>query len=178
MRKVVLTAVVTAAAIVLSSSALAGKGHKHGKHNKKAKPRMSVCHFQDNGELKLKSLPLRAAVRHLHNHENDMEPVIGEDGVETCETVEPPRTTCLMDVNGVPTSISEFIASQNVPGVVFNTDSDSCDLKNADMFFFLQSGPNLRLLITSQEQYNDCAFDLETAGAAQDTCPEVVNPDF
>lgn len=158
--------------------------------------RMSICHYRADGTYKLRSLKSHAAVRHLTHHELDREPVVGADGVETCDFVEPPSTTCLIDVNGVPTTVAEFLSAENITDTSFQTDSDSCAVRhsggsslavelynNADgggvnIFLFSQNGPNQSLDITSQQQYNDCAFDVETAANAQDTCPEVVNPDF
>ena len=195
--------------LLVSTQAIAnghgkGKGHshsnsnshgkKHGKSNKHVK--MSICHYQSDGTYKLHKLKTRPAVRHLTNHELDKEPVVGPDGKETCDLVSPPASTCLVNVNGTPTTVAEFLASENVTDPSFQTDANSCAIRRdngaslsvelynnadnagVDIFFFEQSGPNYRLVIDNQQQYNDCAFDLETATNAQGSCPEVVNPGF
>lgn len=158
------------------------KGHRKG--HGKGKARMTICHYNMEGELVEKSLPIRAALRHLANHDMDKEPVVGDDGVESCVPVQPRETLCKVNVDGVDMTVAEYLAANDAVIERFNTDSDSCDLftnvglvslyNNADgagldVFF-----GNNRALIGSQEQYDDCAFDIETAAQTDELCPDVV----
>ncbi len=186
----------------------AGYGHGHGKSNKshghsnnykhhankskgktskgkKTKARMSVCHYTIDGDYDLLSLPVHAAMKMLARNELDKEPVVGDDGVESCVPVSAPETTCRVNVNGTELTVAEYLATQE-PIDNFNTDSNSCEINGAngylvalfnnsdgaglDIFF----GPGNRLLIDSQQQYDDCAFDMETAAQTNETCPDVV----
>ena len=160
-------------------------GHSNKTKGKKTKVRMSVCHYTIDGDYDLLSLPVHAAMKMLAKNELDKEPVVGDDGVESCVPVSAPETTCRVSVNGTELTVAEYLATQE-PIDNFNTDSDSCEINGAsgylvalynnsdgaglDIFF----GPGNRLLIDSQQQYDDCAFDMETAAQTNETCPDVV----
>jgi len=148
---------------------------------------MTVCHYSSDGEIIELSLPVKAAMKHLANHDHDLEPLVGADGVESCVPVQPPETTCRVEVNGVALTVAEYLESIDAQIGGFNTDSNSCEINDTsgnflvalfnnddgaglDIFF----GPGNRLLIGSQEQYDDCAFDIETAAQTNELCPDVV----
>jgi len=220
--KMAVTVCLTAAlALGLSMSAHAGGnkkgGHKHGhsdthktnnKANKKRKgkgknkARMTICHYEMDGSYKLKSLPVKAAIKHLANHELDKEPVVGSDGVESCVAVQPPQTSCIINIDGTDYTIADYLESAAINDYLepdsfqvtgFNTDANSCDVitdatvnrlpfilyNNVPGWFNDGLGPRLvfvpsnnnTLIIGTQEQYNDCAFDIETITNASSTCP-------
>ena len=114
-------------------------------------------------------------IKRLAKNDMNKEPVVGDDGVETCVTVvEPDPTLCLVDVDGEPTTVSQYLTSLNDEFVRFNTDSDSCDIftttgnpavalyNNADGegldIFFGGNRFDIGAEANSDEVYADCAF--------------------
>ena len=90
-------------------------------------------------------------------------------------------------------TVSEYLSSLNDEFERYNSDENSCDIftlnaSPAVSLFSNSDGAGLdvffgnhSLLISSEEQYNDCARDIEaaafdSAGAAVDSCPVLVRP--
>jgi len=215
------TAIIFAMSFMSTASAGYGHGHGHGhshghsskKHHakkrnrKRGKQRMSICRLQMDGSYKLKSLPLRAALRQLARNEDNKEPFVDADGNESCNEIVVPRdTTCKVTLAsetvslstgetlpaGTELTVEDYIAFRtDIESYVFRTDRDSCDISHstgpvlgvslgnetfgtADISFFGLS-PRPVLEITTDEVYNDCAFDLESVTGGMDgTCPPLV----
>ncbi len=193
-------------AFATSVPTTAEAGNNKGKAKGKNKPRMSVCHYQLDedmeGSYKLLSLPVKAAMKMLANNELDKEPFVGDDGVETCVMVEPPASSCVINIDGADYTIAEYLESaaitqylapDNFQVTGFNSDANSCDVitdatlnripfalfNNVPGWFDDGLGPRLifipsnrnTLFIESEEQYNDCAADIEMITNATGTCP-------
>lgn len=173
--------------------------HKHqakhsGKQHGRQKERMTICHYDVDGTYSEKTLPVRAAMKHLAKHELDKEPVIGDDNSESCVTVEEPPTTCRVPFEGTEYTVNEYLASQNLTVARFETTAGFCRLilndttgqETADTVFLYSNadgagldiyfgvGNQNRLLIDSAEQYQDCAYDIETAAQTDELCPDLV----
>jgi len=153
---------------------------------------VGVCKFTMKGTYKLKYLPIHRATRYLMNHDMAKVPTVGADGTESCDSEPARESTCKVAINGQLVTIAEHVAIQNVGPVNLRADSDSCDLRDANgfavaglynnddnegvnVFFYVAGSGAERTDITTQAQYDDCAFDFETIGNPSDTCPAVQN---
>ncbi len=181
----VLLSVVTAIALPVSAHAGNGKANKGKKGNHKA--RMTICHFDMDGTYKKKSLPLKAAIKHLANHDEDKEPFVGDDGSETCVLVEEPPVlpTCDVTLNdGTKTTITEYVTSRNETLTRYNNslssgacrlfyetigaDGEAMEVAMVQLFngqapsnlLQLRFDDNSRFDIESEQQYNSCSAEI------------------
>lgn len=203
-----IVAVISIAATALmfgSVSAMAdGGGNGNGQE------RMGLCHLESDGTYELKTLPIKAALKHLAKHDGDMEPVLDANGEDSCNFDQPSVTTCAVALSadaslpdgtileaGTVLTVADYVDLRtDVSSYIYRTDADSCNITDQDTnalvvelyngtfapslpasIRFYGTSPRVDLLITSDDVYNDCAFDLEMAMAeAQNgtTCPPLV----